>query len=57
MDNLPTTYQGMKDYVRFAKNHIRKETKRIAELKEIINTLEPRIRDIDKQLKEEGKAT
>lgn len=56
MDNLPTTPQAMKDYVRFAKNTIRREEKRIAELKEAILYLEPKILLIEEQLNESKKA-
>ena len=53
MDNLPTTYQGMKDYVRGEESQIKRNTKNTAELIEIISNLKPKINEIEKQLKEE----
>ena len=52
MDNLPTTLQAMKDYVRYAKSAIKKETKRIEDLEQAIIILEPKILIIEDQLKE-----
>lgn len=40
----------MKEYVRGAKSTIKREEKRIEELKQMIITLEPKILDIEKQL-------
>jgi peptidoglycan hydrolase CwlO-like protein len=51
MDNLPTTLQEMKDYVRFAKSTIKREETRIKDLQEAIFVLEPKIKDIEEQIK------
>lgn len=51
MDNLPTTLQAMKDYVRFANNTIKRESKRIEDLKQAIIMLEPKIKLIEDQVK------
>ena len=50
MDNLPTTLQAMKDYVRFAESTIKRETKRIEDLKQAVIILIPKIKDIEKQI-------
>lgn len=52
MDSLPTTLQGMKDYVRGAKNTIIRERKRIEDLEVAIGTLGPKIKDLENQVKE-----
>ena len=52
MDNLPTTLQGMKDYVRGARSTISREKKRIEDLSFAIVALEPKIKLIEQQLKE-----
>ncbi len=53
MDNLPTTLQAMKDYVRFARGTIIRETKRISDLQEAVAILNPKILIIENQLKEQ----
>jgi hypothetical protein len=49
MDNLPTTLQGMKDYVRFAKATIKRESQRIEDLKQAIVILQPKIKQMEEE--------
>ncbi len=57
MDNLPTTYQGMVDYIRAAAKQVKRNKQNIEDLEIAIMTLTPKILEIEKQLKENQNAT